>query len=184
MPRGLGIWNVSFLVGGTHQEYIDVSCLFSLSSLKVQGINCGWSSIGCMSRTVECEVSGNFWKMWSPHLTTFWFNGSLDYNNSFKFAWVQLASTERDIENILKAAENYGHSSQCLWGRPFPDQLIGHCVLFFAVVEPWVSVGLLQLFWIFPYLQCSHAGRAMMRMESISRVWEAPNKWLRVISPE
>lgn len=43
VSRGVRIWNVNFLIGGMCREYTDVSCLFSLSHLKVQGVSCGWS---------------------------------------------------------------------------------------------------------------------------------------------
>lgn len=107
-----------------------------------------------MSRSFECEVAGNCWKMQSPHLTTCQFSESLDWNNnSFKIAWVPLAMTEGAMENVLKVDGNYENSNKMPLDEAISHQHTGHHVLFSAIVELWVSLGLLQCLCIFSHPQ-------------------------------
>lgn len=156
MSGGVRIWNVNFPIGGMCKEYIDVSCLFSLSYLEVQGISCG----GSYKIHEQSRWPWGCWPLlktavtWFDHILVQWACTWTAYLKLHEFSLPWLKQIWRTFWRLMATMKAAGRS---LWMRPFPNLLTGHRFLF-AVVEPWVSLGLLQILWGFPHLQSSWDG--------------------------
>lgn len=130
--------------------------LFSLSYLKVQGICCGWSS----KTHEQNNCTWGSWQLlktavtWFDHILVQWvYTGT----TSLKLPEFSLLWPKQIWRRFWRLMATMKMAAGCLWKRPSPNHPTGLPFLF-PVVEPWVSLGLLQLLWVFPHIRGSRDG--------------------------
>lgn len=141
------------------QEYMEVSCLFSLSYLKVQDISCGWSYKiheqnswvwGCW-QLLKPAVT------WFDHILVQWVYTGITSLILHEFTLALLKEIWRRFWRLMSIMKTV---ARCLWMRPSPHHPTGHHFCFTGV-EPWVLLGLLQLLWVFPHIRGSQDGNGV-----------------------